>query len=102
MINSIQFCVNMIAFAFCLLFRNADVSGFINKVLILIIPLNVLTLFIFSYFFILEYEDEKEERDMLISIELERRELKEIHSRLVINEGRYILYFIWGASISSN
>ena len=102
MINTIQFCVNLLAFGFCLFFRNNDIKGFINNVLILIIPLNVLTLFIFSYFFFAEYEEEKDEKELLFSVELERQELRQLHSKALINEGRYIFYLIWGACISTD
>jgi hypothetical protein len=71
-----------------------------NDILLMVIPLNALTLVMFSYFFMLEYKDSKEDLDLLTSFESDLKDLKHLHSRVVIDEGRFVLYYIWGANIA--
>lgn len=100
MLNSIQFLTNLIAFSFCLVLKNTDLQSLMDDMLLMVIPLNGLTIVIFSYLFVLEYQSDKEDRDLLTSFETDTRDFNKMHARLVINEGRFILYYIWGANIA--
>jgi hypothetical protein len=99
MINTIQFSVNILSFLVCMGIRDVDFSKFINTAFLCVIPFNVLVLVIFMYLFLKESGEEGDDKSMLISTEIEKREMNEMHSKILINEGRYMFYFIWGANI---
>lgn len=82
-----------------ILLRNFNAIDVFSKLSVVFIPINFLVLMIFIYFYFVEARREEDEFDILL-VGSRTEKTPTIYSKILINEGRYITFFIWGAKIT--
>lgn len=98
LINQIQFFVNCVSLLLVIVIRNVNVSKVFHYVSILVIPINISVLLIFIYFYVTELKKTEDEVDILL-LNKKKEKTPAIYSNILINEGKYVSFFLWGARI---
>ena len=99
LINRIQLFCNVISILFTLIIKDSNPVSIFNLLTILIIPLNVISLILFIYFMC--QENKKNNEMYYIDHSLDQSILyADLHNSVLINEGKYILYYLWGSTVT--
>ena len=84
-----------------LIYKNFNLQETFSTVLVLAIPINVLVLLVFIYIYFVEAREQEDGHEFLVLSMVEDTKFNhKAYSTLSINEGRYVTFFIWGASIA--
>lgn len=99
--NQIQFFINTIALTIVLVYTNFKMEETFSTILVLAIPINVFVLLIFIYIYFMEAREQEQGHEFLVLSMVEETKFNhKAYSTLLVNEGRYVSFFIWGASIT--
>lgn len=94
-VNKVHFTINLTSIFLVVVLYKYEIKTISGIILPLLLPINVGVLFCFLWFYT---QDVKDDQSMRCSTFLDDID-KDLHTKVYITEGKYLMYFIWGGNV---